>query len=705
MPDDENSTGENSTARNGTAANKSGRDRGGPADAPPPAGADAPAAKGRTGRAAPRMNEADVARVVAEALRRLAPAITGIGVLLLCLELLIDAAAPPWRTVLIVAGIVLAGGSWLVDLLRDRKGRRRSMLAVIVGVSVFFLVLGYILRPVGERLNDTLLVDCADPVELSVLLPVDGAAGFQEAIAAFNEAYTDKNRCRKANVTAYSAPWPDVEQAMREGWLPPDAEAPDGERRSLRDVGLRPHLWIAESRTQVDLAAEALDGSSVDYEVFAPDDAEPIGLTPLVLAVSNTLLDDGFNGGLPTTERTLPDLITELGDTPVLRSDPEATHAGMLFLRALYGRDADPGGTGARMENRLADAAASTGIALSSSDAELLCELTKAPMTDPAAAVLTTEAALAHYNLGGSLGDECAITGNTPPSLVPVYSSELGALDYQAVGLDWKDDAWSERRADVAEDLRAWLAGEDDRWNPTDMGVRDVRYEGGAIAGDFGFETEFPVEADPIGTAEFTALQEVYSQNRVPTDVLLAIDRSVTMDEQVGGGASRFELAARGVVAALGYLGEKDRVGLWTFPAEGSASHAPVFDIGPDPGGGVAEMLEETEASQGVDLHQTAVDGIAALEAAREGERLSAMVVLTDGADTDDSPTTAAAVRDRLADSQVRLYLIAVGDAACRSASFSALDEDPRVTCFEASEQQITTTFDSLFNQLWSGDA
>nr|WP_255672194.1 vWA domain-containing protein [Glycomyces amatae] len=657
------------------------------------------------------MNEADVARIVAESLRRLAPAITGIGVLLLCLELLIGAAAPPWRTVLIIAGIALAGGSWLVDLLRDRKGRRRSILAVVVGVSVFFLVLGYILRPVGERLNDTLLVDCADPVELSVVVPVDGAAGFQESIAEFNERYTDKDRCRRANVTSYSAPWPAVEQAMRLGWehVEDTEDAEDGALFDpLRDVGPRPHLWIAESRTQVDLAAEALDGSDVDYEVFAPDDAEPIGLTPLVLAVPTGVLGEGFNGGSPIADRTLPELITELGDvhgTPVLRSDPEATHAGLLFLRALYGRDAAPGGTGARMENRLADAAAETGIALSPSDTDLLCDLSTAQGSIPTAAVLTTEAALARSNTGGSLGDECAIGGDAPPALVPVYSPELGALDYQAVGLDWNDDAWAERRAAVAEDLRTWLADGDDGWSPADMGLRDVRYAGGAIAGDEGFEHGFAAEADPMSADELTALRDVYSRNRVPTDVLLAIDRSATMNEPVGGGASRFELAAQGAVAALDYLGAEDRVGVWTFPAEGSDSHTPVLDIGPDPGGGVAEALEDTEVSHGVDLHQTVVDGIAALEAAREGERLSAMVVLTDGADADDSPTTAAAVRDRLADSQVRLYLIAVGEASCRSASFSALAEDSRVTCFEAAEQQITITFDGLFSQLWSGDA
>jgi len=650
-------------------------------------------------------DEGAITRAVTEALRRAAPAITGIGVLLLCLELLIGAVPPPWRTVLIVVGIALAGGSWLWDLLHDDNGKRRSMLAVVVGVSVFFLILGYILRPVVNQVHDRWLVDCEDPVELTVLLPVDGAAWFQDSIAAFNREYIDENRCRKANVTAYSAPWPDVEQAMDLGWLSPEDET-DGSLVPLRDVGPRPSFWIAESQTQVELAAGALDASDVKYEVFATDDAEPIGLTPLVLAVPDAVLDAGFNEGAQRTDRPLADLITELGDaygTPVLRSDPAVAHSGLLFLRALYGQDADLGGAGARLENRLADAATSTGIALSPSDTGLLCDLTLAQGANPAAAVLTTEAALARYNLGESLGDECPLAGSARSGLVPVYGTALGSLDYQGVGLDWKDDPWAQRRSEVAEALREWLAGEDEGWSPTEMGLRDVHYEGGAIEGDVGFENDFPVEPDPISAGEFDALQVAYARNRVPTDVLLAIDHSATMDEP-GGGESRFELATEGVVTALDYLGAEDRVGLWTFPAEGDDSHHEVFGIGPDPGDGVADRLEATAVSQGVDLHQTVIDGIAALEAAGEDDRIGAMVVLTDGADADNSDTTVEEVTARLSESEATLYLIAVGEASCRSASFEALTENPRVTCLEAEQEQITVTFDSLFNQLWGGN-
>jgi hypothetical protein len=645
---------------------------------------------------------------VTRALRRYGPAMTGFTAFLAILDLAAGAVKPPWQTPLIVIGIVIVLATLLVSAIRGvgSEGdlvlrKRRPILGVAASTGVLFLVLGYILYPVVDRIEDW-LADCDDPVELTALLPVDGAAGFQDAITSFNREYVDDNRCRKANVTAYSAPWPAVEQAMRLGWLLPEEEAEALE--PMRDVGPRPDFWIAESQSQVELAAAALDDSEIRYEVFAPSDAEPIGRTPLVLAVPETLRDNGFNGGERTSDRPLPDLITEVGDThgtPVLRSDPAVSTSSLLFLRALYGQDG-AGGAGARLENRLADAGAETGIALSPSDTGLLCDLTRTESATPAA-VLTTEAVLARYNTGVPLGGACPLADSSRPRLLPVYGDEFGALDYQAVGFDWHDDPWAEERAEVGGELRDWLAGEEEGWAPTDIGIRDVHYDGGEIAGDVDFDKTFNVEADPISAGEFGDLQADYGVNRVPTDVLLAIDHSATMDDQVSGGVSRFDLATEGVTTALEYLGAEDRVGLWTFPADGPASHREVLGIGPDPGDEVANLLAATEVSGGVDLHQTVVDGIAELEAAGDGERTSAMVVLTDGADLDTSETTAEGVHASLDDSGASLYLIAVGEASCRSATFAALTENPRVTCLEAESEQITVTFDSLFNQLWGG--
>jgi Mg-chelatase subunit ChlD len=659
------------------------------------------------GTSAPPAAEPDAKAVPPQAVYLGGAAMTIGGLLGALIQLLIGAVPQPWSTVLIAVGIVIIIVQLLWSLVPVKDGRRtaRSTGFVVIAVAVACaFLLGFILHPMVLRFYQQ-FGSCEDPVELTVLVPEDGAAWFQESITDFNREYGEGD-CRAANVTAYSAPWPEAEKAMAQGWQPP----PDGEEdrpfEAMRDVGPRPHFWIAESQTQVELADELLGdpASGVNYEVFEPKDAEPIGRTPLVLAVPEAVFDtQGFNEKSQTTDRPLHELINELDDaydTPVLRSDPAVSTTGLLFFRAL-----DDHGSAALAESRLADAAASTGIALSPSDTGLLCEVARSQGAIPYAAVLTTEMALAHYNTGKALGDDCPGADDTRSGLVPVYSTGLGSLDYRGVRLDWTGDPWAEQRTAVADDLQSWLAGESGGSNPEALGMRSEDYERDALAGDYRFDTAFDAESDPLSAAEFDALQVDYGRSRLPTTVLLAVDRSGSMNEEVGGGRTRFELATDGVVTALDYLGvnPQDQAALWTFPVSGSGSHEPVFDMTADPPEDVAERLRAAPTSEGVDLHQTVVDGIAELDAAGLDDGSNAMVVITDGADTDRSGTTAGEVRQRLAESQAQLYLIAVGDAACRSATFAALDEDPRVTCLEAEEEQISATFDGLFNQLWSG--
>lgn len=666
---------------------------------------------------AERLDADAVAHIVDEALSAWTPpppamylggaAVTIGGLLGALIQLLIGTAPQPWSTVLVAVGIGVIIVQLLWSLLRVDTGRRTARftgVAVVVFAVVCSFILGFILRPMALRIYDQ-FYSCADPVELTVLIPADGADWFQESITEFNREYGEGD-CRAANVTAYSAPWPEVEKAMAQGWQPPQGDEEARPFEALRDVGPRPHFWIAESQTQVELADAGLsdNASGVNYEVFEPKDAEPIGRTPLVLAVPEAVLDtQQFNDGSQTTDRTLDELIVELGEeyaTPVLRSDPAVSTTGLLFFRSLHDQ-----GSVALAESRLASAAASTGIALSPNDTELLCEVARAQGAIPYAAVLTTEMALAHYNTGRALGDDCPGADDGHSGLVPIYSTRFGALDYQGVHLDWTGDPWAKKRAAVADDLQAWLAGETSDAYPEALSMRSEDYERDALAGDYRFDTGFPVEADPLSGGEFEALQGDYGRSRLPTTVLLAVDHSGSMNEEVGGGRTRFELATDGVVAALDYLGvdPEDQAALWTFPVSGTGSHEPVFGMTTDPPDDVAGLLGDTGTSEGVDLHQTVVDGLAELDATGHEDGSSAMVVITDGADTDRSDTTVADVREDLAEFQANLYLIAVGEASCRSATFADLDEDPRVTCLEAEEEQITTTFDSLFNQLWSG--
>ncbi|WP_035704084.1 vWA domain-containing protein [Glycomyces tenuis] len=596
---------------------------------------------------------------------------------------------------------VLLAAAALCILLIPRWPSRKLLAGLLAVVAALTVAVGVGLTQIREFVNPS----CDDPVELSVLLPVDGAFGFEEGVGEFAEQYVDDSGCKLANVTAYSAPWPDVQKALELGWEVDEELESDDPLFGFapqRDVGPRPDLWLAESPAQVELAEELLSGAGSDG-VLDADAAAPIGSTPLVMAVPDQIFDTGFGPDNQILDESPASLAQRLGDEyglSVVRADPTLSHTALSFLKFLYDDDAEA--VGVQIEKQLARSAEDIGLGLPGSDTSLICGLTETSSSGAGTAVLTTERALSQHNSGAPLGDDCPLRVGSRSGYSPLYLEELGSLDYRAARLGW-DDPWADRRSEVAEDLSAWLAGEDEAWSPERIGIRGNGYDGAAIEGDLNFALNFQPSGEPLTAGEPAALLSTYGESRVPTNVLLAIDDSLTMGTQIGGeGLSRFELAVEGVRAALGYLSPRDAAGLWTFPAEGAASHDVLLEIASGRGPQDADLLSDHPLVRGVDLHQTLVEGVEALEASSGEDSVEAMVVLTDGADRDDSAIGVADVIDRVTDSEVSLYIIAVGDASCRSKNFTDMTASPRIRCIEAEEGQIKTTFDSLFGQLWS---
>ncbi|HLU28987.1 MAG TPA: vWA domain-containing protein [Glycomyces sp.] len=568
-------------------------------------------------------------------------------------------------------------------------------VALVLALVAFFL----------PQLRELVHPECDDPVELTVLLPVDGAFGFGEAVAAFNEQYTDDSGCKRANVTAYSAPWPDVQKALELGWEVDEELGADDERFGFapqRDVGPRPDLWLAESAAQIDLAETLLSGAG-DDGVLDADRAAPIGTTPLVVAVPDQVYETESPPGDGVLDEDLPDLVQRLGDhhgLSVVRSDPTLSYSALLSLEYLYGNGSDA--VGVQIEKQLARAAEDIGLGLPGTDTDMLCKLTELSSSGPGTAFLTTERALSQHNRGDPLGEGCPLKRGSRSGYAPLYLEGVGGLDYRTARLHW-EDLWAERRSEVAADLTDWLAGEHEAWSPELMGVRGNDYVGAELEGGLRFDLNHHAPVEPLGASAIGALLDSYSESRVPTNVLLAIDKSLSMGTQISGeGRNRFELAAEGVRAALQNLSPRDAAGLWTFPAEGGGAYDVLFAIEAGHGPQDADLLSDHPLVRGVDLHRTLMEGVEALEGAAGEDSVEAMVVLTDGADRDEADVEVADVLDRLDASEVSLYVIAVGDASCRAKNFADMTAHPRVDCIEAEEDQVATTFDSLFEQLWS---
>ncbi|WP_168801659.1 vWA domain-containing protein [Glycomyces buryatensis] len=599
------------------------------------------------------------------------------------------------RTAAFAAAIVIALGfaGWLLYQLRpsrttDRRTRMRRIAAVLVPI----LVVTAASVPVFHWVDRT--PDCQDPIELTVLVPEDGAYGFEQAIADFNGSDTTGSDCRRANITTYSAPWPQVWKAFEAGWAPVDSDEGPADFDPLRDVGPEPDLWVAESQTQVELAGQAMVAAGGD-RVIEPDSSRPLGWTPLVMAVPGPVFESEYEDEQRSV-LPLGDLARELRDElGMLRSDPTVSYTALTALRSLYDERATTSGT--EVEKLLASSVAQTGLAIPGSDTDLMCDMA---LREPEAALITTERALSSYNRGEPLGANCPLEDTGRAALSPVYLQGAGGLDYQAVRPGWGDPGEAER-AEVADALSTWLAG--DETSPLEaFGIRGNEHNGGVLGGDIEFDLEFEDDTEPLATDEPDALLEQYGDNRVPTNVLLAIDHSQSMDVVDGQERSRFDLAVEGVRTALGRLDPKDRAGMWTFPAEGGDTYVEVLGIAEGRSPDDADLLYERPAVTGIDLNRTIVDGVDAVEAASEEDDVKAMVVLTDGADEDSSSTSAAEVGDYVANSEVSVYVIAVGEASCRSKQFTEMTADSRITCLEADEDQIRSTFDSLFHRLWS---
>ncbi|MFC7613553.1 VWA domain-containing protein [Actinokineospora soli] len=117
--------------------------------------------------------------------------------------------------------------------------------------------------------------------------------------------------------------------------------------------------------------------------------------------------------------------------------------------------------------------------------------------------------------------------------------------------------------------------------------------------------------------------------------MLLALDASGSMGTLDGPGQRRVDTALRGVEGAVAHLGPRDVVGVWAFSGAGPR---PVVPFGPP--GAVAGALGGVEPGGTTPLYRTIAEGVAAVGPS-DDRRVSALVVLTDGQDTEGKPDAA----------------------------------------------------------------
>ncbi|WP_100445647.1 vWA domain-containing protein [Glycomyces xiaoerkulensis] len=595
---------------------------------------------------------------------------------------------------LALVSLALRGGLWFM---LERSGRpppefppphgnwvkrhRRSVSVSSIALVLAAAVLTILQDQLGEAINP----DCPDPIELTVQVPSEGSAGFAQVVEAYASRQRDDRGCRTVSATALPVSWPETQAAYAAGW---DAD-------TVRLLGPRPGVWIAESAAQIDFVG----GTA---EEAAPLESDPIeiGSTPLVLAVP-----EGLDTGSAPAEAVFEALSGS--DTGVVRPDPELSFTGLYHLNWLYQLDPPD----SAIEDRIDAAFQRLGLGQLDEN-DLLCSMHQLGESDETGAVLTTERAMLLYN-AAQMRSDCP-QPSSPPALTALYPSDAGSLDYSAVRLGWDqpataDPAVEAERADAAEGFVRWLGEPEGREALAEVCIRVEGVQPVAPCSSSQADTDAELSTYGPEARRIEELLRNYGNARKPTRVLLAIDTSGSMAEQTGPNGTPLDEAAKvGAEAALLEFGPNDEFGVWAFPDDERMRPNELVDIGPADGDHSERARREIAnlvPAGGTPLYFTIAEGVAELDS-RDGDDVqSIMVVLTDGENDDQvNEVTLDGLAEHLSGTDVQLSAITVGEADCEKTGLGDLAQASRGRCLNVQARTLEDTFQELLDQIWGGD-
>jgi hypothetical protein len=378
----------------------------------------------------------------------------------------------------------------------------------------------------------------------------------------------------------------------------------------------QPDVWIPDSSLWVARAA--------DEQLVTPAGQESVASSPLTLAVPTALRDQlaPEGAGLPWSgavaalaggelvlhlpaEPAAPAAIGILGALrEAAEQQPEARAALTQLLRAARVETAPADGPGVLVA---LDAAAD-------------------------AAVPVPEQTVFHRH--GAPG---------VPDVAAVYAAPGGTpFDYPFTTLR----AEGPREA-TADRLLAALGSPRGQQVLRDAGFRGTDGAGAGLTADRGVDGTQPSPVAVPDTATAAELLSTFDAVRRDARLLAVVDVSGSMAEPVpgAGGSTRLDLALRAAAAGMQLYPDSTEVGLWSFSEDvsGGRDHQELVPIapvtGPAPGGREAMALAmagmRPVPNGGTGLYDTTLAAVRAVRAGWDPARVNAVVLLTDGADTD----------------------------------------------------------------------
>ncbi|MEH1127604.1 vWA domain-containing protein [Micromonospora sp. CPCC 206061] len=628
---------------------------------------------------------------------------------------------PPARTTIVSAVILVAllgVATWIVEQAAEHPWRALAAALVIAFVTVvprrqmveimkwvienwkrivpagILLTLVALLAVLPLRPGPVAAVGCAHPAEVRVLTSVDELAATRTLVRRYERWTADHNQdapgCPTVHAFVYAATTAAATSALARAWRP------DGAQRPLVSIGPRPDVWLPDSTVDVREVRALARRAQLPEPIRA---INSIGSSPVVLVTRAQVPNPA-----PAWSRLVPALLRGSGPA-LLAPDPETSTVGLLAAAAyLSGPDGKP--TSLAEARQRVRATVVAGPDAGAGAGAVLCRWAGAPPdTSALASAIVSEQAWLRFMGMNPPGAECP-GGPVPSGGISVAPAGTPVLDHPLVEFTWSTAA----QQSVIDGFRRWLFGGNGRDAREAVHLRDARPDCSAL------------ELNPCVPADLDVTLDRYVEAQRPGRVLLALDTSGSMANVAGpAGLTRFDVAARAVVQALGQMGPRDEFGLWTFPGAGGKGQRQLARIAAGSEGHrrqIGEALHGARPAGGTPLYDTIVTGMRAVAAPAPGVDRRALLVMTDGKDTGSGTSAEVArrtVRDMAGRAGAVLFVVATGEASCRDpldappggARLSLRDlvaADLGGECFDARPDQLTATVAELFKRLWRGE-
>jgi Mg-chelatase subunit ChlD len=630
---------------------------------------------------------------------------TGVATMVgtVAMQMAAGALGNPVVWMLVILGVVLSqvtasGVDRLFVWIHRLKARVFVFVAIAVVVTIAVVGGTWLYGPPVFRWVDVVFDGCPRPVEVRVLASPDSIAPYREVAADYERSTAEQhNGCRTANLYLYPLAAQQAASAFAQSW--PDA--------TLARYGPRPDVWLPDSSVEVDGVRTSVMGTEVPMTI---GEGRSAAWSPLVLGVPTATVDRLDTGGDPQERAWSAQLkVARDAGLGVVRPDISASVEGELATYAMYG-PVEPAdiGVAREVEQQVAQSLDVSGYPLG--DTSALLGRHRA-VESPRAAVVASEQALLRFNQTVRSDEGRQLAGcdeaEAPPAcLVALYPSDTVILDYPVVPVTWHDRlANAPAQGEVAR-FDDWLRTADGQ---DALNRAGLRASGHAATSPFnatnGVRQGLRQDRSRLKPThdQREALLDAYAAAKRPGRVMLALDASGSMNEPAGTGGTRFAVATSGVKQALTFMAGKDEFGLSVFSGQDGGVRE-LVPLGPKDGTARTESVLGalgTVAPEGATpLYRAIIDGVNAVGPA-SADRLTAVVVLTDGEDTTSGISSSQLV-DSVRGRGVRVFVVAVGEARCAARGLVEVTTATSGLCRDSTSDTVGDDLSALFRKVWS---